>query len=210
MSRCRGRISRASRSRPANLGNEEMVSIEKTNLDAALILTPRRFRDERGWFSETWNRRDLAAAGIDLDFVQDNHSYSAPAGTLRGLHYQAPPHAQDKLVFCTRGAILDVAVDVRKGSPTFGQWMSVELTPDNGKQVLLPKGLLHGFLTLLPDSEVQYKCTDYYAPDCDGAVRWNSLGIDWSLQGEPILSAKDATAPMFENWTSPFVWKAAT
>ena len=133
------------------------MQIEPTALPDVLILTPARFGDARGWFSETWVAPRLAALGITMDFVQDNHSLSAAAGTLRGLHYQSPPHAQDKLVRCTRGAIRDVAVDVRKGSPTFAKWVAVDLTADNGRQLLVPKGFLHGFVTLTPDTEVQYK-----------------------------------------------------
>ena len=180
------------------------MDIQTTTLEGVLLLTPRRFGDDRGWFSETWNRETLAAAGIDMAFVQDNHSMSAAVGTLRGLHYQAPPRAQDKLVRCTRGAIFDVAVDVRVGSPTYGQWVGYELTAQNGAQLLVPKGFLHGFVTRAPDTEVQYKCTDTYAPETDGAVRWDSCGIDWGLTGAPVLSAKDAAAPAFADWTSPF------
>ena len=141
------------------------MEIDQTSPPGVAVLTPRRFGDERGWFSETWNRAVLEEAGLRYDFIQDNHSFSAEPGTLRGLHYQAPPHAQDKLVRCSRGAIFDVAVDVRVGSPTYGQWVSVELTADNGKQLLVPKGFLHGFVTRTPDTEVQYKVTDTYAPD---------------------------------------------
>lgn len=184
-----------------------MVSIQETALAGVVILTPRRFRDDRGWFAESWNRRSLAEHGLEVDFVQDNHSYSAMAGTLRGLHYQAPPHAQDKLVSCTAGAVRDVAVDVRKGSPSYGNWVMTELSAENGKQLLVPQGFLHGFVTLLPDSEVHYKCSDYYAPECDGAVRWDSLKIDWGLDEDPVLSAKDAAAPSFEDWVSPFGWE---
>lgn len=180
------------------------MEIEQSALRGAFILTPRRFGDARGWFSETWHRDRLAAAGLRLDFVQDNHSFSADVGTLRGLHFQAPPHAQDKLVRCTRGAILDVAVDVRRGSPGYGQWIGVELSAENGRQLLVPQGFLHGFVTRAADTEVQYKVTDIYAPDCDGAVRWDSLGIDWGLDTPPVLSAKDAAAPAFADWQSPF------
>lgn len=179
------------------------MQIETTALEGVLILTPQRFGDARGWFSETFNADRMAAAGLKLNFVQDNHSFSAAKGTLRGLHYQKPPRAQDKLVRCSRGAILDVAVDVRIGSATYGQWVGVELTPDNGRQLLVPKGFLHGFVTLQPDTEVQYKCTDLYAPDCDGGVRWDSLGIDWGVT-DPVLSAKDQVAPLFADWRSPF------
>ena len=141
-----------------------------------------------------------------MDWVQDNHSMSGKTGTLRGLHYQSPPHAQDKLVRCSRGAIYDVAVDVRLGSVTYGKWVGVDLTPDNGWQLLVPKGFLHGFVTRLPDSEVQYKCSDTYAPDCDGGVAWHDpdIGIDWGFVDQAALSAKDRAAPAFRDFNSPF------
>lgn len=184
------------------------MQLDSTALPGVMILTPARFGDARGWFSETWNAARMAEAGLDLDFVQDNHSFSAEKGTLRGLHFQRPPRAQDKLVRCTRGTILDVAVDIRKGSPHYGQWVGIELSAENGKQLLVPKGFLHGFLTLTPDCEVQYKCTDTYAPDCDGAVAWNSAGIDWGLNGgTPVLSAKDAAAPALADFDSPFTYE---
>ena len=180
------------------------MDFQETKLAGVILLTPRRFGDDRGWFSETWNKDTLAKGGIALDFVQDNHSMSAEVGTLRGLHYQAPPRAQDKLVRCTRGAIFDVAVDVRQGSDTYGQWVGFDLSAENGAQLLVPKGFLHGFVTTQPNTEVQYKCTDTYAPETDGAVRWDSVGIDWGLTGDPVLSGKDAAAPAFADWTSPF------
>lgn len=183
------------------------MQVIETKLSGAVVLIPQRFGDARGWFSETWNAKRLAQAGFDLDFVQDNHSMSAEVGTLRGLHYQRPPHAQDKLVRCTKGAIFDVSVDVRRGSPTYGQWIGVDLTADNGHQLLVPAGFLHGFVTRLPDTEVQYKCTDVYAPDCDGGLRWDDpdIGIDWGLTRAPILSEKDRTAPYLANFDTPFV-----
>lgn len=183
------------------------MQIETTDLPGVLILTPARFGDARGFFSESWNKRLLAEHGITLDFVQDNHSLSAQVGTIRGLHFQAPPAAQDKLVRCGRGALFDVAVDIRKGSPTYGQWLGVELSAENGKQLLVPKGFLHGFVTRQPDTEICYKCTDYYAPDCDGAVRWDSCGIDWGFTGDPVLSDKDAIAPALAEFDSPFAWE---
>ncbi len=183
------------------------MQVEETALPGVLILTPARFGDARGFFSESWNRRTMAEAGIDLDFVQDNHSLSATAGTIRGLHYQAPPHAQDKLVRCGRGALFDVVVDIRKGSSTYGHWIGVELSAENGRQILVPKGFLHGFVTRAPDTEIIYKCTDYYAPECEGAVRWDSCGIDWGLKGNPVLSDKDTTAPALADFDSPFVWE---
>ncbi|WP_170399614.1 dTDP-4-dehydrorhamnose 3,5-epimerase [Ruegeria arenilitoris] len=183
------------------------MQIEDTALPGVLILTPKRFGDARGFFSETWNRRTLNEFGIALEFVQDNHSVSASVGTLRGLHFQAPPHAQDKLVRCGQGALFDVVVDIRKGSPTYGQWTGVELTAENGRQLLVPKGFLHGFVTRSPHTEICYKCTDYYAPDCDRAVHWDSCGIDWGLTGDPVLSDKDAVAPALAEFDSPFVWE---
>jgi dTDP-4-dehydrorhamnose 3,5-epimerase len=185
------------------------MQISRTALPGVLVLTPACHGDARGFFSESWNRRSLQAAGLDLpDFVQDNHSFSAARGTLRGLHYQAPPHAQGKLVRCGRGALWDVAVDVRQGSPTYGQWVGEELSFENGRQLWIPAGFLHGFVTRAPETEILYKCTDHYAPQADGAVRWDSLGIDWGLDAPPLLSAKDAAAPAFADWTSPFHFSA--
>jgi dTDP-4-dehydrorhamnose 3,5-epimerase len=183
------------------------MQLEQTSLPGVLILTPQRFGDARGFFSESWNRQRMLDHGIDLDFVQDNHSMSAEVGTVRGLHFQSPPHAQDKLVRCGQGALFDVAVDIRKGSPTYGQWVGEELTAENGKQLLVPKGFLHGFITRAPNTEIIYKCTDYYAPDCDGAVRWDSCGIDWGFDGLPVLSEKDAVAPALADFDSPFAWE---
>ena len=181
------------------------MKIEETTLEGVLILTPQRFGDDRGWFSETWSAERMRAAGLGIEFVQDNQSMSAAVGTLRGLHYQAPPHAQDKLVRCTAGLIFDVVVDFRAGSPSFGRWLGVELSPQNGRQLLVPKGFLHGFITRAPNTEMQYKCSDVYAPDCDGAVRWDDpeIGIDWGVAA-PILSAKDAAAPLLRDVVSPF------
>lgn len=184
------------------------MQIEQTPLPGVLVLTPARFGDERGFFSESWNRKRMEEAGIDLDFVQDNHSLSATVNTVRGLHFQSPPHAQDKLVRCGRGRLFDVAVDIRKGSPTYGQWFGTELSAENGRQLLVPKGFLHGFATREPDTEICYKCTDYYAPDCDGAVRFDDaqIGIDWGLSGPAVLSQKDAAAPGLAAFDSPFTW----
>jgi dTDP-4-dehydrorhamnose 3,5-epimerase len=183
------------------------MQIEETGLPGLKVLTPARFGDSRGFFSESWNRRRMAEQGLDLDFVQDNHSLSRAPGTLRGLHFQAPPHAQDKLVRCGQGALFDVAVDIRKGSPSYGAWFGIELSAENGKQLLVPKGFLHGFVTRVPDTEVIYKCTDYYAPECDGAVAWDSCGINWGFEGPPVLSEKDAAAPALADFDSPFVWE---
>jgi dTDP-4-dehydrorhamnose 3,5-epimerase len=174
------------------------MQIEPTPLPGCLILTPRRFGDARGWFSESWNRRTLQQHGIDIDFVQDNHSLSQAPGTLRGLHFQRPPHAQAKLVRVGRGRVFDVAVDMRPGSATRGQWFGLDLSAENGRQLLIPAGFLHGFVTREPDTEIIYKCSDYYAPDCDGAVRFDDpdLRIDWGLGPQAaILSDKDRSAP---------------
>ena len=185
------------------------VKVETTHLQDVLILTPARFGDARGFFSESWNRNTLAQHGITLDFVQDNHSLSARVGTVRGLHFQSPPHAQAKLVRCGRGRLFDVAVDIRRGSPDYGRWVGVELSAENGKQLLIPAGFLHGFVTREPDTEIIYKCTDYYAPDCDGAVRFDDpeIGIDWGLPAgtDAILSDKDAAAPLLRDFNTPFV-----
>ncbi len=185
------------------------MQIEPTILADVLIITPKRFGDDRGWFSETWNAATFAAQGISTRFVQDNHSMSAAVGTLRGLHYQRPPHAQAKLVRCTRGAVFDVAVDVRRGSPQFGRWVGVELTAQNARQMLVPMGFLHGFVTRIPDTEVQYKCSDKYAPDHDEAIRWDDpdIGIDWGLNGPPIQSARDQAAALLRDADLPFAWE---
>jgi dTDP-4-dehydrorhamnose 3,5-epimerase len=184
------------------------MHIEQTPLAGVLVLTPRRFGDDRGFFSESWNRRTLTEAGVFLpDFVQDNHSLSREAGTVRGLHFQSPPHAQAKLVRCGRGALFDVAVDVRVGSPSYGQWFGAELSFENAKQLWIPAGFLHGFVTRAPDTEIVYKCTDHYAPECDGAVRWDSCGIDWGFSGAPMLSAKDAAAQSLADFQSPFTFE---
>tara|TARA_E500000178_G_C16993651_1_gene742079 strand:+ start:438 stop:1007 length:570 start_codon:yes stop_codon:yes gene_type:complete len=185
------------------------VEIRNTVLSSVLIIIPNRIEDERGFFEETWNTDELSKNGIDISFVQDNHSYSKDEGTLRGLHYQAPPFAQDKLVRCTRGAVFDVAVDVRKGSPTYGQSVGVELSRENGQQLFVPAGFLHGFITLLNDTEVQYKCSNYYSPQCDGSVHWSSCNISWPIPKSivPKLSDKDNNAQFFEKFDSPFIWE---
>jgi len=185
------------------------VQVEQTGLDGVVILTPRRFEDARGHFCETWNARTMAAAGLDLAFVQDNHSLSRRAGTVRGLHFQRPPEAQAKLVRCTRGRLFDVAVDLRRGSPTYARWVGVELTPENARQLLIPVGFAHGFVTRAPDTEVQYKCTAFYAPECDAALRFDDpdIGIDWGIDpAAAILSDKDAAAPYLAAIESPFVF----
>lgn len=183
--------------------------VEQTPLQGILILTPRRFADSRGFFSESYNTRRMREAGLDFDFVQDNHSFSEAAGTIRGLHFQTPPHAQAKLVRCGRGRLWDVAVDIRKGSPTYGQWFGTELSFETGRQLLIPTGFAHGFVTREPGTEILYKCTDHHAPEAEGAVRWNDpdLAIDWALPAgtEPVLSTRDAKAPALADLDSPFI-----
>lgn len=175
-----------------------------------ILMTPKRFGDDRGFFAETYSKARALADGVDVEFVQDNHSLSRKAGTVRGLHFQSPPHAQAKLVRCGRGRLYDVAVDIRKGSPHYGQWFGAELSFDNGAQLYIPAGFLHGFITLQDDTEIVYKCSDYYAPDCDGAIAYNDpdIGIDWpGLPDAPSLSAKDAAAPRLRDFDSPFVFE---
>ncbi|MBN8808838.1 MAG: dTDP-4-dehydrorhamnose 3,5-epimerase [Sphingomonas sp.] len=170
------------------------------------LIRAKRHSDARGWFTETYNRDTFAGLGIDTVFVQDNHSYSAPAFTLRGLHFQAPPRAQAKLVRCIRGRVFDVAVDIRRGSPTFGQWVGAELSAENGDQLYIPVGFAHGFVTLERDCEVVYKCSDLYAPQADGGVRWDSAGIDWPIPAgtTPELSDKDKVQPLLADFDTPF------
>lgn len=158
---------------------------------------------------ETYNRRRLSDFGIGDKFVQDNWSKSNATGTIRGLHYQSPPYEQAKLVSVLRGAIFDVAVDIRIGSPTFGQWKGYELSAENRNQFYIPAGFAHGFVTLQPDSEVCYKCSDFYNPAAEGGIRWNdpSINIDWPLDCTPVLSEKDSAAPFLEDFESPFFWK---
>lgn len=171
-------------------------------LDGVVEIFPRRHDDPRGFFSETWNARLFREAGLPLDFVQDNHSCSTARGVLRGLHFQLPPHAQDKLVRVLRGAILDVAVDIRKGSPTFAQWVAVEVSAQSWNQVLVPKGFAHGFVTLEPDTEVFYKTTAHYCPAHDRAIRFDDpdLAIAWPVPAsELLLSDRDRAAPLLRH-----------
>ena len=180
-----------------------------SKLPSVKLLIPDRYGDHRGFFAETYSYRVFAELRIDNDFVQDNHSVSAAEGTVRGLHFQAPPHAQSKLVRCGRGAIFDVAVDIRRGSPTFGQWIGEVLSEENGKQLLVPEGFAHGFVTLEPNSEIVYKCSDYYAPETEGSLRWDDpdIGIEWPLNIDPVLSEKDARAPFLADFESPFTFE---
>lgn len=172
-------------------------------------VVPIRHGDARGWFSEVFSRRDYAARGLDIDFVQDNHSFSAQRGTLRGIHFQVPPRQQAKLVRCLAGAIWDVAVDLRAGSPTLGRWVAETLTAEGGEQLFIPAGFGHGFLTLTDNAQVGYKTSDYYAPECDAGIVWDDpdLAIAWPLDGvDPVLSAKDLTLPNLSDFSSPFAY----
>lgn len=183
------------------------LKVESLAIPDVKLVTPARFGDARGYFSETYNAERFKAAGIAADFMQDNHSYSAPTGTVRGLHFQAPPFAQAKLVRVVRGAVVDVAVDARKGSPTYGQWVRAELSAENGVQIFVPRGFLHGFATLQPDTEIQYKVDAPYSKESDGAVLWSDpdLAIDWGIDpATATLSEKDAAAQRFADFASPF------
>lgn len=182
------------------------MKVDATRLPGVLLIEPKRHGDHRGFFAETYSQQAYAELGVEAAFVQDNHSLSAAAGTVRGLHFQAPPSAQAKLVRCGRGAIFDVAVDIQRGSPTYGQWAGYTLSAENGAQLYIPAGFAHGFVTLEPDSEIIYKCSDYYAPETEGALRWDDpdIGIGWPLSAEAILSEKDARAPLLADFNSPF------
>lgn len=176
-----------------------MLDVRRLPIAGLLEIRPRRFADERGFFSETWNAAAWRQAGIEQDFVQDNHSLSASRGTLRGLHFQTPPAAQAKLVRVTRGSVFDVAVDLRTGSPTYGQWAGVTLSASEWNQLLVPEGFAHGFLTLEPDTEVQYKTSAPYDPVADRAIRFDdpALAIDWPIDAAAvILSDRDRAAPL--------------
>jgi dTDP-4-dehydrorhamnose 3,5-epimerase len=175
-----------------------MTTITPLALPDVLLITPKRHGDARGWFSETWNRATLAKAGLDYDFVQDNQAFSAARGTVRGLHFQRAPYAQAKLMRVLRGAIYDVAVDIRPDSATYGRWVGVTLTAEGGEQLLVPRGFAHGYCTTLPDTELAYKVDNAYAPDAEGGLLWNDprLGIDWPIRDdEAVINARDASLP---------------
>ena len=168
------------------------MKITKTKLDCVVIIEPDVFGDNRGFFMESWNKKKMSELGLEYDFVQDNHSKSTVKGTLRGIHFQKGDKAQAKLVRCVKGAVLDIAVDLRKNSPTFKQWVGVELSEENKKQLLIPRGFGHGFVTLTDDVEFLYKADNYYAPEAEGGIRWNDpdIGVKWGVEN-PILSEKD-------------------
>lgn len=181
------------------------MKIAKTKLDGVVVLEPDVFGDYRGFFMESWSKRKLEELGLFYDFVQDNHSSSTVKGTLRGIHFQRGYKAQAKLVRCTRGAVLDVAVDLRPSSSTYKHWVSVELSSENKKQLMIPRGFGHGFVTLTDNVEFLYKADNYYAPEADGGIRWNDpeLGIEWGVES-PILSEKDSISPFLKDAVTGF------
>ena len=176
------------------------MKLTKTKLDGVVIIEPDVFGDNRGFFMESWNKKKMEEAGLYYDFVQDNHSKSTVKGTLRGIHFQKDDKAQAKLVRCVKGAVLDVAVDLRENSPTFKQWVGVELSAENKKQLLIPRGFGHGFVTLTDDVEFLYKADNYYEPEADAGIRWNDpdIGVEWGVEN-PILSEKDKKNPFLKD-----------
>ncbi|WP_346913516.1 dTDP-4-dehydrorhamnose 3,5-epimerase [uncultured Roseibium sp.] len=187
-----------------------MPEFRPLGLDGVIEILPEKFGDARGFFSETYNSKTFADAGIELDFVQDNHSFSAEKGVLRGMHFQMPPFAQDKLVRVTRGSVFDVAVDIRKGSPTYAQWVGVELSAEKWNQLLVPKGFAHGFVTLEPDTEFLYKVTNFYSRECDRSIRFDDpeIGIDWPFDvSQVVLSDKDHAAGLLSETETGFIYE---
>ena len=176
------------------------MKFTKTKLDGVVIIEPDVFGDHRGFFMESWSQKKMEEAGLFYNFVQDNHSMSSVKGTLRGIHFQKGDKAQAKLVRCVRGVVLDVAVDLRHESPTYKQWVAVELSAENKKQLLIPRGFGHGFVTLTDEVEFLYKADNYYAPKADAGIRWNDpeIGVDWGVK-DPILSAKDEKNPLLKD-----------
>ncbi|MEY8308835.1 dTDP-4-dehydrorhamnose 3,5-epimerase [Erysipelotrichaceae bacterium 51-3] len=188
------------------------MKVTETAIPGVLIIDTDVFGDHRGYFTETYSKPKYEKLGIDVDFVQDNMSFSAAEGTVRGLHWQNPPYAQSKLVSCTKGRVIDVAVDIRKGSPTFGKWVSCELSADNHRQFFIPQGFAHGFLTLSPDVEFRYKVDNVYNKESEGAIRYDdpTVNVDWGtlLEGrEAILSDKDKIAPELADSNNHFVYE---
>ena len=181
------------------------MKVTKTDIEGVVIVEPAVFGDHRGFFMESWSKQKFEEAGLFYDFVQDNHSSSAVKGTLRGIHFQRGDKAQAKLVRCVKGTVLDVAVDLRPNSPTYKKWVAVELSAENKKQLLIPRGFGHGFVTLTDDVEFLYKADNYYAPEADGGIRWNDpdIAVDWGVEN-PILSAKDEKAPLLKDAVTGF------
>ena len=181
------------------------MKLTETGLAGVYIVEPAVFGDHRGFFMESWSKRAFEAAGLQYEFVQDNHSSSAVKGTLRGIHFQRGEHAQAKLVRCVRSGVLDVAVDLRSGSPFYKKWVAVELTGENKRQLLIPRGFGHGFLTLTDEVEFLYKADNPYAPESDGGIRWNDpeIGVEWGIEA-PILSEKDSQSPFLKDAVTGF------
>jgi len=184
------------------------MELIKTDVLDVFILEPKVFGDNRGWFMETWSKKAMEDAGLHYDFLQDNHAYNSQKGILRGLHYQKGEAAQAKLVRCIRGSVLDVAVDMREGSPTYKKWVAVELSAENKRQLMVPRGFLHGYLTLTEDAEFVYRVDGLYNPQMDGGIRWNDpeIGVEWGIS-DPVLSEKDANQPFLKDSDIDFVWK---
>lgn len=183
------------------------MNVIKTNIEGLYIIEPKVFGDNRGWFMESWSQKKMEEAGLHYNFIQDNHSYSSVKGTLRGLHFQKGSHSQAKLVRCAKGAVLDIAVDLRKGSPTYKKWYSIELSAENKKQFLIPRGFAHGFLTLTDEVEFLYKADNYYNFESDRNIIWNDeeIGVEWGISN-PILSEKDAKAPKLCDSDADFIY----
>lgn len=181
--------------------------MKETEVKDVYIIEPKAFGDKRGWFMETWSKRDMEAAGLHYEFVQDNHSYSAHKGTLRGLHFQRGEYSQAKLVRCIRGSVLDVAVDLRKGSTTYLKWAAVELSAENRRQIMIPRGFAHGFATLTDDVEFIYKADNFYAPGSEGSILWSDpqINVQWGIEN-PIIIEKDARAPLLRDSDVNFVY----
>ena len=182
----------------AILESEQAMQVERLAIPEVMLLTPKRHGDERGWLSEVYSRKAMAEAGLECEFVQDNQAYSPRRGTMRGIHLQVPPKPVAKLVRAIRGAIFDVAVDVRAGSPTFGRWVAAELTADNGRMLFVPRGFGHAYCTLTDDAEVLYKLDGYYAPECERGLLWNdpAIGIDWPIADDQMtINARDRDFP---------------
>ncbi|MBM3600888.1 MAG: dTDP-4-dehydrorhamnose 3,5-epimerase [Alphaproteobacteria bacterium] len=185
------------------------MQVVETSIPGVKLFHPKKFGDQRGFFSETYSRRAFAAAGVDLEFVQDNHALSAEVGTVRGLHFQVPPAVQGKLVRVSRGAIFDVAVDIRRGSPTYGRWAAARISAAAWNQIFVPAGFAHGYCTLEPDTEVVYKVTDFYAPEHERGMLWNdpAIGIEWPVEAaRAILSGKDRALPRLADLPEYFTW----
>lgn len=185
------------------------MNVIKTDVLDVYILEPKKFGDHRGYFMESWSKKTMEEAGLFYDFVQDNQSFSAKKGTLRGLHFQKGDAAQAKLVRCVRGAVMDFAVDMRKGSPTYKKWVGVELSPENNRQLLIPRGFLHGFVTLTDDVEFLYKADNFYSAENDRGIRWNDpdINVDWGIEN-PITSDKDNTSPLLKDSDIDFIYEA--